>query len=156
MLLRCFHFPKNKKWERSRSQAIFTPHIEDQIVWIAIVNIVAHFVEPEIPVWSYGKRIFRRVWKETVNGKEKTFRGSYSSDSPNLYRKWSQSWPVYRRHIAVTIKTMGCNSRFDESRLPEKKKKQLNLQEDDGLIYPFFAKRILARWRTGVFILGRS
>ena len=134
-------FPKKaKKNKEAEIRQYFRPHLEDQIVWIAIVNVIGRFVEEQIPFWSYGNRMFQPVWVENEDGKDRIIRGSFSSGSSNLYRKWNQSWPFYRRHISMTIKTMGYNSRFEADILPEKERKILDQDLNEDIQYPYLKK----------------
>lgn len=103
-------FPKkNSKENQERLRQYFKISIEDQIVWIAIVNVIGKFFEERMPFWSYGNRLFQPIWYDE-NGK--LTRGGYTNSASNFYRKWNQSWPFYRRHISMTIKTMGLKSNF--------------------------------------------
>ena len=83
-------FPKkNDKNNEERLRQYFRINIEDQLVWIAIVNVIARFVEPKMPFWSYGNRLFVPIWYEEENNKPKLKKGGYVNASGNLYRKWN-------------------------------------------------------------------
>ena len=126
-------FPKkNNKKNEERLRQYFRINIEDQLVWIAIVNVIARFIEPKMPFWSYGNRLFVPIWYEEENNKPKLKKGGYANASENLYRKWNQSWPFYRRHIAMTIKTMGFNSRFKIENLDNEIEKNIFLDEKES------------------------
>ena len=108
-------FPKKNNFNGSQQlRQYFKIHIEDQLVWIALVNIIGGYLEEKMPFWSYGNRIFQPIWYDENN---KLIKGSFKNSSANLYRKWNQSWPFYRRHISMTIKTMGLKSKFTKGNL---------------------------------------
>jgi len=110
--LQAIPFPKKSKDGKKRLRQYFRVSLDDQLVWIAIANVIAQFVENEMPVWNYGNRLFRPVWYDQF-GKHKSLRkGSYLNTSENMYRRWNQSWPIYRRHINMSIKLMGYNRKF--------------------------------------------
>ncbi len=110
-------FPKkNDSNGKQRIRQYFRPHLEDQIVWIAITNVIGYLVEPKIPAWSFGNRLFRRTFIDFDNGSKELKQGSYFNNSYNYYNTWPQSWPRYRRHVALTIKVMGLNKSFEEEK----------------------------------------
>lgn len=119
-------FPKKNKNDIERIRQYFRINIEDQLVWIALVNIIGSFLEDQMPFWSYGNRLFRRIWFTDLSGGKKSKNiGSCGSNSVNLYRKWNKSWPLYRRNISLTIKTMGYNIEFSESFIDNSNDKKL-------------------------------
>lgn len=110
-------FPKKRDHKGNlRIRQYFRPNLEDQIVWIAITNVIAYLVEPKIPAWSFGNRLFRRTFIEFNDGEKDIKQGTYFNDSFNYYNTWPQSWPRYRRHIALTIKVMGLNNSFKDEK----------------------------------------
>ncbi|WP_435522670.1 hypothetical protein [Chryseobacterium indoltheticum] len=125
-------FPKkNGQNNIKQIRQYFRISIEDQIVWIAIVNVIARFIEPKMPFWSYGNRLFVPIWYENEDNTIK-LKGGYTNSSGNLYRKWNQSWPFYRRHISMTIKTMGYNSSFKIDNLENEIEKNIFLDEKEN------------------------
>lgn len=84
----------------------FDISIRDQVAWIAYINVVGPWIDRIMPAWSYGHRLFRSVWfDQEQEGSHLKF-GNYRHSSGQLYRKFQQSWPIYRRHIYLTIKAM--------------------------------------------------
>jgi hypothetical protein len=110
-----FPFPKKDKQNGEHQiRPYFNIHLDDQLIWIAITNVIGDKVEEEMPKWSYGNRLYRPIWFEEnpLSGGKKLVRGSYKNTSQNLYRTWNQSWPLYKRHISLTIKVMSKNKDF--------------------------------------------
>ncbi|WP_231461731.1 hypothetical protein [Pedobacter sp. Leaf132] len=110
-----FPFPKKDKQNGDHQiRPYFNIHLDDQLIWTAITNVISDKVEGEMPKWSYGNRLYRPIWFEEnpVTGKKILVRGSFKNTSQNLYRTWNQSWPLYKRHISLTIKVMSKNKNF--------------------------------------------
>jgi len=85
----------------------FWIQVRDQVAWIAFVNIVGPWLEEKMPPWSYGNRLYRSVWiDETEDDKHYVKLGWFRHTAGHIYRKFKQSWPVYRRHIFLTAKAM--------------------------------------------------
>ena len=123
-------FPKkNNSSNEEQIRPYYKIHIEDQLVWIAIVNVIGVFMEPKMPFWSYGNRLFQPMW---FDENQKLIKGSYKNSSPQLYRKWNQSWPFYRRHISMTIKTMGSKSNFKLEDLDSEVEKKIYKDEESS------------------------
>ncbi len=99
--------PKQPEAEGQQSvrQAFWVP-IRDQVAWIAFVNVVGPWLDYKMPPWSYGNRLYRSVWIEEKNDKPVVNIGWYRHTSGYLYRKFRQSWPLFRRHVFLTAKTM--------------------------------------------------
>lgn len=124
-------FPKKGKAPNEKKiRQYFRISVDDQLVWIAITNIIGEFLEKHMPVWNYGNRLYQPIWFETVNDRQVIRKGSYSNTSSHYYRKWNQSWPIYRRHISMTVKVMGYNQNFKQEYLDDK---ELKLLEQESL-----------------------
>ena len=96
-------FPKGKDSDGNlQVRQSFLVNVEDQVVWMAVVNIIGPAFEKMMPAWSYGNRLNRMVWKE--DGKWKF--GNIRKSSTRIYRKWNQSWPLYRKQLSASIKAM--------------------------------------------------
>lgn len=78
----------------------------DQLVWMAVCNIVGHVFDRKMPAWSFGNRLYVSMWKENVDGQKIWRVGNYRNTSRNFYRKWTQSWPLMRRRITASLKMM--------------------------------------------------
>ena len=116
-------FPKTSDIKgKEKFRQIFYISIIDQVAWVAFVNIVGPYLDSMMPTWSYGNRLFRSIWIEEDNdGKKKKKIGRYRSSSGKLYLPFQQSWPVYKRHIALAINKMtNCsNSNYLDERTKE-------------------------------------
>lgn len=146
--LRPLPFPKGCKRDTDgnvvelRVRQYFHVVVEDQLVWIAYFNVIGQYAELKMPGWSFGNRSDVRVWYKEVEGKRVLQVGNYRNTKDRIYKKWGQSWPNYRRLLALTIKMMSVkkvhggtqaaevdlndderqllenNERFDEQKLP--------------------------------------
>jgi len=64
--------------------------------------------------WSYGNRLYISTWFEEIeNGKKELKHGWYRNSSGLIYRKWSQSWPLFRKHISVASKIMAKSKKYN-------------------------------------------
>ncbi len=89
------------------ARQLFWIPVRDQVAWIAFVNIVGPWLEEKMPSWSYGNRLYRSVWiDEAEDDKHYVKLGWFRHSAGHIYRKFNQSWPVYRRHIFLTAKAM--------------------------------------------------
>ncbi|RZK18014.1 MAG: hypothetical protein EOO43_12945, partial [Flavobacterium sp.] len=126
-------FPKKSDSEgNGRIRQYFKISISDQIVWIAITNTIGVFLEPRMPSWSYGNRLFVPTWFEEQEGRLKIERGALRNSSANYYRKWNQSWPLYRRHMSMTIKIMALNRSFKSDTLETDIEREIYESEQDN------------------------
>lgn len=134
--LRPLPFPKGpSKTEEGllelRVRQFFHIAIEDQLVWIAYCNVIAQYVERCMPGWSFGNRTDVRVWYKDVNGKRELQAGNYRNTRNNIYKKWGQSWPRYRKLLSLTIKLMSKNElrKYHKIELSEEEKQLLKDNE---------------------------
>jgi len=93
-----------------RTRQTFYISVRDQVLWIAVTNVLGPLYDLKMPFWSFGNRLYVSVWyedKENIEDNKKELRiGWYRHTSGHIYRKWNQSWPLYRRSIAITVKIM--------------------------------------------------
>lgn len=82
--------------------------IDDQIAWIAVVNALDPELDSEMHSWNYGNRLYRPAWYEEEDCESKLELGPYRHASGHLYKKFQQSWPLFRKHISLTSRTMAC------------------------------------------------
>jgi len=94
---------KNRKYE---ARQYFWVPVRDQVAWIALVNVIGPWLDQKMPPWSYGHRLYRSVWVDDDAGVRPLRIGRYRHASGHLYRTWSQGWPLYRRHIYLTVRQM--------------------------------------------------
>ncbi|RAJ76684.1 reverse transcriptase (RNA-dependent DNA polymerase) [Chitinophaga dinghuensis] len=147
-------FPKKSRSNGTkRIRPYYNIHFDDQLVWMALVNIIAEHVENEMPDWNYGNRLYRPVWFENESGtKERKVlkKGSFKNTSRYVYRKWGQSWPLYKRHIALTIKTIAKTSKFKKTDIDDEKELAIFEQAE---ITGFKGVRYLKKefWKVGEY-----
>lgn len=106
--LKIVPFPKGfdeEKNERRTRQAFYVS-VRDQVTWLAVCNIIGSFIDEKMPVWSYGNRIYRPAWYEVVDDKSNLIIGNYRNYNGNIFRKWKQSWPLFRKQINATVAKM--------------------------------------------------
>jgi hypothetical protein len=104
--LRPLPYPKKKKDQEHEVRQMFWVSVRDQIAWIALINIIGPMLDSIMPTWSYGNRLYRPVWIEEENGFKRKRIGWYRHTSGYIYRKFQHSWPLFRRHLFFTIRTM--------------------------------------------------
>jgi hypothetical protein len=105
-------YPKgcDKETGNPRVRQTFEVSIRDQVTWIAVVNVIGSYLDYKMPWWSYGHRLYVPVWK---NSQDKQWNiGWYRHSKGQLYRKWNQSWPLFRRNISLTAKIM-CHNKTE-------------------------------------------
>lgn len=106
-------FPK-KKGEDDNEPPIrqsFIIDIADQLVWVAVCNVIGVRLDTKMPAWSYGNRLYLYWWKDSA---DKWQIGNYRNSTPTLYRNWNQSWPQMKRRITVSLKKMSIIDELDE------------------------------------------
>jgi len=110
-------FPKSRNEEGPRTRQAFWISVRDQVAWTAVVNIIGRYLDSQMPAWSYGNRLYISMfYDETLRF------GYYRNTNSATYRKWSQSWPLYRRHINLTTKYMTREADFKEELDPSEQK----------------------------------
>ncbi len=129
--LRPMAFPKNpsKKGEQ-RVRQYFNLAVRDQIAWTAVVNVIGPYIDPKMPAWSYGNRLFRSIWVDTDNdGIHHRRIGRYRHTSGQIYLPFGQSWPIFRRHVFLT--TMAMNAKAGSAstdQMTQEDSEELDLQ----------------------------
>lgn len=103
--IRPMAFPKNPDGDGNpRVRQYFHFTVRDQVAWTAVVNVLGRYVDAQMPVWSYGNRLFRSAWiEEDLHGNKIRKVGPYRHSSGRIYRPFQQAWPLFRRHIALAV-----------------------------------------------------
>ena len=110
--------------------------VDDQVAWIAIVNVLGPALDKRMPSWSYGNRIYRPAWYERGEDRLSTLEiGPYRHSSGHLYRKFQHSWPLFRRHVALTAQTMVKTLSLDDGELDQSDRLAVASAEKEGLPY---------------------
>lgn len=107
--IRPIPFPKGGKDENDelKVRQSFFIDFRDQLVWMAVCNVIGHVFDRKMPAWSYGNRLYVSMWMEKGEDGTKVWKvGNYRNTSRNFYRKWTQSWPLMRRRITASLKMM--------------------------------------------------
>lgn len=105
-------YPKLDNNGETSTRQMFSISVRDQVTWIATINIIGPHLDYLMPSWSYGHRLYRSVYY--TEDKELKI-GWYRNSVNNIYRKWTQSWPLFRRHIYMTSKIMANNKIFNKN-----------------------------------------
>jgi len=107
-------FPKAPDDNGPRNRQSFWIAPRDQVTWLAVLNIIGPYLDYVMPFWSYGNRLYVSVFYEpNVNIEKMELKfGWYRHTSKYTYRKWNQSWPMYRRHIAITARIMAHQEKY--------------------------------------------
>ena len=99
--------PKRTRGNLPIDRQYYHVAVDDQVAWIAVVNALGPELDQRMPSWSYGNRIYRPAWYEHGEDRQSTLEiGPYRHASGHLYRKFQHSWPLFRRHVALTARTM--------------------------------------------------
>lgn len=101
--------PRPKKIEDDKpiDRQYFHVSVDDQVAWIAIVNWLGPALDREMPPWSYGNRLYRPAWYEEKEDRRSVLEiGPYRHASGFLYRRFQHSWPLFRRHVALSVQKM--------------------------------------------------
>lgn len=102
--IRPIPFPKgNNSDDITKVRQTFEISVRDQVTWMAIVNVIGDKLDFQMPSWSFGHRLYVPLWKDD---KQNWKIGWYTHSKGILYRKWNQSWPLFRRSISLTAKIM--------------------------------------------------
>lgn len=143
-------FPKSSdKEEGARTRQTFWISVRDQVAWLAIVNILGREIDIDMPFWSYGNRLYISTFYENdpISGKNELNFGYYRNSTRHTYRKWTQSWPLYRRHITLTAKLMAlggnCKS-LNEEDLIDREPEMLEVNDKLDNDHPLKVKYIEA------------
>ncbi len=96
--------PKKASGNDRPVRQVFWVPVRDQVAWLAVANVIGRIFEDAMPIWSYGNRLHRAVWYDEQ--RQLQF-GPHRGTSRAIYRPFRQSWPLYRRHIALTVRAMG-------------------------------------------------
>lgn len=98
----CITYIKEKNMAL-RYRVTYNVAIKDQVLWIAIVNIIGEYFDDRMPEWSYNYRLYRRIWYDDDGN---LCKGWFRPSDKQLYRKWTQTWPLYKKQISATIKIL--------------------------------------------------
>lgn len=129
--LRPMAFPKNpSKDGEQRVRQYYNVAARDQIAWTAVVNVIGPHLDPQMPAWSYGNRLFRSIWVDTdSDGKHRRRIGRYRHTSGQIYLPFGQSWPVFRRHVFLTTIAMNAKAgSVSTDQMTQEDSEELDLQ----------------------------
>lgn len=116
--IRPIPFPKGSDENGPRVRLAYNIAMRDQLIWVALCNLLGPITEKKMPGWSFGNRLFVPMWKERPNNNsEKTeWRcGDYMNSYPFIYKKWKQSWPRFRKVLCASLKFMALGKSLNKS-----------------------------------------
>ena len=101
-------FPKGGKDDNGvfKVRQSFFIDFRDQLVWVAVCNVIGRTFDIMMPAWSYGNRQYVSMWKEVEDDKQYWVLGNHRNTTRHIYRKWTQSWPLMRKRITASLKKM--------------------------------------------------
>ncbi|GLS41719.1 hypothetical protein GCM10010869_73160 [Mesorhizobium tianshanense] len=128
--------PKKMKGETPIDRQFFHVAVQDQVAWIAVANALGPELDGLMPSWSYGNRIYRPAWyEEDEHQRSRLEIGPYRHASGHLYRKFQHSWPLFRRHVALTARAMVRGKPLDRNDLDNADQLATASAEKEGLPY---------------------
>jgi len=105
--IRPLPYPKRNADGHLEARQFFWISIRDQLAWLAYLNVVGAELDSQMPAWSYGNRLFRSIIvTETDQGVPRFTSGPYRNTRGHIYRPFKQSWPLYRRHVLLSLKKL--------------------------------------------------
>lgn len=114
-------FPKGGKDKDNQFKVrqSFFVDFRDQLVWVAVCNVIGRTFDIMMPAWSYGNRQYVSMWKEVQDNEQHWVVGNHRNTTRQVYRKWTQSWPLMRKRITASLKKMArlCKEDKDETDL---------------------------------------
>jgi hypothetical protein len=120
-----------------RVRQAFWVQVRDQVAWAAFVNVIGPVLEEQMPTWSYGNRLYRPVWYDTPDLHPVLRFGPYRSSDGLLYRRFQHSWPLYRRHIYLTIRKMSLKKYESEIELSDSDQRALEAEQQRTRRLPY-------------------
>jgi hypothetical protein len=114
---------------KPRARQAFWVSVADQVAWIALVNVIGPQLEAHMPVWSYGNRLYRPAWFEDSTPHPVLKIGPFRHSPGLLYRKFQHTWPLYRRHIYLTLRQMSLRKLRREMPLAQAEEMTLHVEE---------------------------
>lgn len=118
-------FPKKE----SENRQMFWISLEDQLVWLAVMNIIGKYYDKQMPYWSYGNRLYINMFpdKETSTEEKIVWNyGAYLNTTKQTYRSFSQSWPRFRKDIYITSKVMTKTQEELDKQLTDEEKEDID------------------------------
>jgi hypothetical protein len=103
--LKPIFFPKKESVNRQ----MFWVSLKDQLVWLAVMNIIGKYYDKQMPFWSYGNRLYISIFpnkEESTNEKIIWGYGPYRNTTKKVYRSFGQSWPRFRKDIYISSKVI--------------------------------------------------
>lgn len=118
-------FPKKE----AENRQMFWIDLEDQLVWLAVMNVIGKYYDKQMPYWSYGNRLYINMFpdKETSTEEKIVWNyGAYLNTTKQTYRSFGQSWPRFRKDIYITSKVMTKTEEELDEQLTDEEKEDID------------------------------
>ena len=128
--IRPIFFPKSADGEEAPcNRQMFYIAVRDQLVWLAVVNVIGKYYDQQMPYWSYGNRLYMSMFPKgkSSTGKVIWGYGPYRNSTAHTYQSFQQSWPRFRRDVYLTSKIM--SGQTDRLKIEEKEDIQNDLAQ---------------------------
>lgn len=128
--------PKKISDDQPINRQYYHVAIEDQVAWIALVNAIGPDLDQQMMPWSYGNRLYRPAWYEKDDdGQSELEIGPYRHSSGHLYRRFQHSWPLFRRHVALTARMMVRKTKLNRDDMDRADQLATAAAEGEKLVY---------------------
>ncbi len=131
--LKPIFFPKTKGENGElKNRQMFWVSIKDQVVWLAVMNVIGKYYDKQMPFWSYGNRLYVNIYPNKTESTEEKIQwlyGPYRNTTKKTYRSFGQSWPRFRKDIYITSKMMILDKKKYEEQFTDEEKYDIKNNE---------------------------
>ena len=131
--LKPIFFPKTKGENGElKNRQMFWVSIKDQVVWLAVMNVIGKYYDKQMPFWSYGNRLYVNIYPNKTESTEEKIQwlyGPYRNTTKKTYRSFGQSWPRFRKDIYITSKMMILDKKKYEEQFTDEEKDDIKNNE---------------------------
>jgi hypothetical protein len=76
--LKPIFFPKTKGENGElKNRQMFWVSIKDQVVWLAVMNVIGKYYDKQMPFWSYGNRLYVNIYPNKTESTEEKIQWLY-------------------------------------------------------------------------------
>lgn len=151
--IRPIPFPKGLSEEQEpRVRLAYSIAMRDQLLWVAVCNLLGPITEKQMPGWSFGNRLFVPMWREKsdMNGNKGKWRcGNFMNSYPFIYKKWKQSWPRFRKVLSASLKYMAIGRSLEGGKNKDKEAEDILDENDEEQIA---VNRTMPHWVNVPFL----
>ena len=136
--IRPIPFPKGLSEEQEpRVRLAYSIAMRDQLLWVAVCNLLGPITEKLMPGWSFGNRLYVPMWREKSDkdGNKGEWKcGDFMNSYPFIYKKWKQSWPRFRKVLSASLKYMAIGKSLENARNKDLEAEGILDENDEGQI----------------------